>query len=329
MNPVGVVARCGGVLVAAAMLLWAAGSLCSARAEPDRITAGIYLTALNNLNLAAGTVVADFWLWTVVDHERRAPLETAYIVNDAGKTVEAALTDRENGRRWDQQRIRATLNNRFDVSSFPFDHQTVQIVIEDSGATADDLVYVADRERSGVAPDVSLTGWSITGWDIRTEAHPYPTNFGDLRHPGPIQSPRLILSVDVRRHGWALFLEQAVGAFIAFLIMALTFRMPPNQAAIFSGRMGVTAATVFTTLLSLRSNSGIIAAPFGTTLIDRIHLVTMAAGFFAGLSAVTAWGFAQTGRDRMALQFDRSLLSVFVTAYVVIVGTMTVSALAR
>jgi hypothetical protein len=31
----------------------------------------------------------------------------------------------------------------------------------------------------------------------------------------------------------------------------------------------------------------------------------------------------------MALQFDRSLLSVFVTAYVVIVGTMTVSALAR
>jgi hypothetical protein len=116
MNPAGVVARCGGVLVVAAMLLLAAGSFCPAGAEPDRITAGIYLTALNNLNLAAGTVVADFWLWTVVDHERRAPLETAYIVNDAGKTVEAVLTDRENGRRWDQQRIRATLNNRFDVS---------------------------------------------------------------------------------------------------------------------------------------------------------------------------------------------------------------------
>ncbi|HEX9462050.1 MAG TPA: hypothetical protein VGB82_05580 [Alphaproteobacteria bacterium] len=303
----------------------------AAAAEPEQVTIGVFLTGLNNLNFAAGTAAVDFWIWTVVDGETRprSPLETAYIVNEAAKTTEPILTEKQGSRRWDQQRIRATVNNRFDTSHFPFDRQTVQIVIEESFGTTAELLFVADRERSGIAQSVSLTGWSVTGWSVATEEHPYPTNFGDLRHPGPVQSSRLIFNVDLQRHGLALFVDLSIGAVVAFLIMALTFRMNPTLPPIFAGRMGVTAATVFTTLISMRVNSGNIEAPFGSTLIDRIHLVTLGAGFLVGIAAVIARSYAETGSEAAALQLDRRLLPIFVILYAAVVLAMIVGAVWR
>jgi len=317
--------RAGG-LAATVALLACIAAVRPASAEPAKATIGVFLTALNNLSLVTGTVIADFWMWTIADADRAAPLDTAYIVNEAAKTAEPIGTLKDGAHRWDQRRVRATLNQSLDISRFPFDRQTLDIVIEESFATSQDLVYVADREHSGVASSVSLPGWSVTGWNIRTEEHAYPTNFGDLEHPGPVQAARLIFSVNVKRQGTELFVDLSLGAFVAFLIMVLTFRMNPTVPPIFAGRMVVTAATIFTTLVSMRISDTVVAAPLGATVVDRIHLVTLAAGFLVGIAAITSRRYVETGREDMALRLDRRLLPVFLVAYTAIVTAMVLTA---
>jgi len=291
----------------------------AADTEPRRATVGIFVTALNSLSFVTNTVIADFWVWTITDADRRSPLETAFVVNEAAKTAEQIGTEKLGGRRWDQQRIRATLNTRLDVSRFPFDHQLIQIMIEESFDTVKDMVYVADREQSGLDPSVNLTGWEIVGWNIDAAVHKYPTSFGNLEHPEASQSPRILFTVELKRHGVRLFIDMSLGAFIAFFMMVLTFRMNPTLPPVFAGRMGVTVATVFTTLISMRVNASVLAAPFGSTLVDRIHVFTLAAGLLTGIAAVAARYYAETGREAQALALDRRVLPIFMVFYFAVV----------
>ncbi len=126
---------------------------------------------------------------------------------------------------------------------------------------------------------------------------------------------RLVFTLELQREGWSDFIELTLGAFVAFTILALTFRMNPTLPPIFAGRMGVIVASVFTVTLGLRGVNSSLALPIGSSLMDEIHLLTLAAGFAAAVAAATARHFAETGRDSLALALDRRVMSVFIAAY--------------
>jgi hypothetical protein len=95
---------------------------------------------------------------------------------------------------------------------------------------------------------------------------------------------------------------------------------------IFGARMVIIVASLFTTIASMRFNSSSFAFPFGSALPVRIHLVTLAAGFFAALGAVIARHYVESDNEAAALRFDRNALPLFTAAYLIIVGWMIVDA---
>jgi hypothetical protein len=314
----------GAVRVRAALLLLLgvlAGYPAQA-AEPERATMGIYLAGVHGLDFSTGKYSADFWLWSNTPSERFSPVETAYIVNEADKAPEPTKTIRSADSRWDQRRIRADLWADWDVERFPFDYQVLTIAIEESFATANELVYVADTERSGIDPTMKIQGWNVVGWDIHSEEHRDATNFGNPDNPGDDQSTRLVFRLTIHRDGLPLFLDLTLGAFVSFAILALSFRLQPMVPPIFGARMVIIVASLFTAIASMRSNSASFAFPFGSALPVRIHLVTLAAGFLAALGAVIARHFVQIDKEAAALRFDRRAMPVFVAAYVAVVGWM-------
>jgi hypothetical protein len=308
-----------GRLTAAVWMLVAAFCFpSSASAEPEEVTLGLYLTNLSGFNLGAGTFDADFWLWTRTRSDKLAPLESLEIINAATvRQGELTGSDRVNGVRWDQQRVRLTARSDFHTHYFPFDRQKLSIIFEDSLLTSAELVFAVDRDNSRVSRALNIPGWTVLGWNMEVGEHLYITNFGDPSRPGPTPASRIVFSVEIKRQGWLEFIELTLGAFVAFAILALSFRMNPTLPPIFAGRMGVIVASVFTVTISLRNANSAVALPIGSTLVDRIHLLTLAAGFAAAVGAAAVRYVAEGGREADALTFDRWAMPIFVALYIV------------
>jgi hypothetical protein len=293
-----------------------------AAAEPEQASMGIYLAGVHGLDFAGGKYSADFWLWSTVKSERFSPVETAYIVNEADKSPEPTQTIRSADKRWDQRRIRADLWADWNVERFPFDYQVLTIAIEESFARADELVYVADKQNSGIDPTMTIPGWQIIGWDIQSEEHRDATNFGNPAESNGDRSSRLVFRLTIQREGLPLFADLTLGAFVAFAIMAISFRLQPMVPPIYGARMVIIVASLFTAITSMRLNSSSFAFPFGAALPVRIHLVTLAAGCLAALGGVIARHYVQGDNEAAAMRFDRRALPLFVAAYLIVIGWM-------
>lgn len=299
----------------------------AAEAAPEQAKMGIYLAGVHGLDFATGKYSADFWLWSTVGSDLFSPVETAYIVNEADKAPEPTQTIRSADKRWDQRRIRADLWANWNVARFPFDRQVLTIAVEESLTPAEELAYVVDKEHSGIDPSMTIPGWRIVGWDVAAEEHQDATNFGNPAKQGADRSSRLVFRLTIERAGLPLFLDLTLGAFVAFAIMALSFRLQPMVPPIFGARMVIIVASLFTAITSMRLNSSSFAFPFGAALPVRIHLVTLAAGCLAALGGVIARYYVQQDNEAAALRFDARALPLFVAAYVIVVGWMIADAI--
>lgn len=297
------------------------------KGEPDRVTVGVFLSGLHRLDFVEGSFAADFWVWTNNDAGRVAPIETLDIVNEISKRGEEISSKIVDGRRWEQRRIHGVLQTRWNTWHFPFDRQTIKIILEESFATTDDVIYVADQGNSGVDPAIVVPGWRVLGWRIEAAEHAYPTNFGNLDQRAGSRSPRIVFTLDVQRDDAWLFLNLALGALVAFAMLALSFRMNPTLPPTFAGRMGVIAASVFTVVISMRSTQSFVGHEFGATLVDRIHLLTLLAGFIAAVGAAIARYLSETNCEPQALRMDRRFLTPFTIVYVISVGAMIAASL--
>src|SRR5260221_583777 len=182
----------------------------AAAAQPEQAEIGIYLAGVHGIDFAAGKFSADFWLWSNTKSTRFSPVESAYIVNEADKSPEPTQTIRSADRRWDQRRIRADLWADWNVDRFPFDDQTLTIAVEESFATADELVYVPDKRNSGITPTMKGQGWTIVGWDIQSEEHADTTNFGNPEKQGGQRSSRLVFRLTIQHAGLPLFTDRTL-----------------------------------------------------------------------------------------------------------------------
>jgi hypothetical protein len=72
-----------------ALLIADSGHQSPAHAGPDRYKVGAYVTAIHDLNVAAGTFGADLWIWTV-GHLASAGSPADYGVRQRGPGSQAA-----------------------------------------------------------------------------------------------------------------------------------------------------------------------------------------------------------------------------------------------
>jgi len=58
----------------AVLVVWAAPvDRARAAPAPDRYRIGVYVTAIENVDIAAGTFGADFWVWSIAPSAMRDP----------------------------------------------------------------------------------------------------------------------------------------------------------------------------------------------------------------------------------------------------------------
>lgn len=218
-----IILRLLAFVVALALGMAGSGSA-YAQYKPEKIKVGMFITNLFDLNFAQHDVEAQFWMWFNHADASFDPKTAVEIVNARSADVLTNYRDDVPGKGiWDQLKYSAVLDESWNVANYPFDRQTIRIIIESADADARKLQFVPDTEGTKLRRDLTLAGWKIEGMKIFSSSEFYETAYGDpsMNSVGPSIYPRVTVEIDVKRNGWRLLLSTFIGFGLAIALAGI------------------------------------------------------------------------------------------------------------
>ena len=128
---------------------------------------GLYVLNLGKFDIATGAFTADFYLSIKCDNI--CPSQDFEFMNGRASSFEKII-DEPNEKFY---RIQANLVSPIDLKKFPFDKQTMEIIIEDKKKTINELQYVPDLEETGFDKSITFVGWNMEQWNVSIREHTY------------------------------------------------------------------------------------------------------------------------------------------------------------
>ena len=139
---------------------------------PAEARISVIVTSLSKLDLDQGVFHAIFYLGITCTESCQA--EDWDLVNANEYTSE--LTAVEGDTKW--WRVSGTFVFQPNLRLFPFDTQTLPIIIEHEDLSLEELVFVPDEQASEVSSLIGVPGWLIEPYTLTTSEH-YFAAFGE------------------------------------------------------------------------------------------------------------------------------------------------------
>ena len=280
------------------LLAWLSLFLClptllgfsAAHAAPTRVYAGVYLHDVSKFDQKDGVFDVDLELWAKwlgdFDHEKLT------IANAA--EVERTLLGQETDGSWHSARwrVKGTLRGEFPVHQFPFDRQTLAVVLELPEGDGD---LVPDLAGSGMRERFSVTGWLYEpSFSPRVGAEVYRSDLGSIAGEGrPTSVRRAAFEVTLRRPLLTAATKLFLPLLVILLVALVALFVHPKELEV-RASVGVTALLAcFAFQFAVADTMPNVAY---ITLADILFLFSY--GLTAVLLFVSVIAYALNERDR-------------------------------
>jgi hypothetical protein len=293
--------------------------------EVGRVTplTGIFVVSLHDLDTVDGTFGVDYWVWSVYPEGRRNPLESMAFRNAEQVDERLPLTEASGERLWSQRKIRAIVQQDWDLSNFPFDRHVLEIEMEEGFDTAATLTYRPDTANSGYNEEIEIPGWRITDFRLTERTVDYPSDFGDpALSEGESSYSRLVASMEIQRQNTTVFFRLISAACVAMGIALLTFLMLPTDVGVFTARMTLLVGALFATVISMQFGEQTLGATQRINLVDKLHILTLIYIFVAAALTLISRKLCASEETERARRGDRISLQVFGSSFVLITGAL-------
>jgi len=259
----------------------------------------VYLHDISSFDQKDGVFDADIELWAKwrgeLDHEK-------LMIANAGAVERTFLgVDDDHGWRSARWRVRGTLRGEFPLHSFPFDEQTIAVVLE---LPEDEGRLVPDLASSGMAERFSLTDWHYTPeFDPDVSEEVFMSDLGNLAHEGsPTLMRRVAYQVRLTRPIVPVILKLFLPLGIIMLVALASLFVAPDQIEARSA-MGVTALLSCFAFQFTVSDS--LPAVAYLTLADSLFILAYIVSTVTVIVTITSYGLAHRGKHRAAVWVDR------------------------
>jgi hypothetical protein len=180
--------------------------------DPAQVKVGFLLKSVTSYNMKEGRFEANFFLSYSSDKpmpDGIRPHFTNGIVEEDSLVIQIA--DEPTFKLWS---FHATFFSVPDLRNFPFDHQKLEIGIEEDDVGIDQMQFVVDEEYINLDSDFVLPGWEVRYQEVHVLEHFYPDRFehDDLYYP------RFVFRLGISRYGTHAIFTVYVPAFIIMLI---------------------------------------------------------------------------------------------------------------
>jgi hypothetical protein len=282
------------------------------RTDAERVTIGVYLKDVPDIDVKSNTYLADFYIWFrwqgTLDPTRTFELTNAVeswdIMKVATYDVPETLPD---GSHYQVYHIQTHLNHAFPLHDYPFDEQDLVIEVEDNAHQTDELTYVNDDGASNYHTGIEIPGWQLRKMTTTVTEAAYRTNFGDPRvKAGGDHYSHYTFSVHVTRPVFGYLIKTILPIAIVILITFVVFLI---QSKYFEGRLGLAITSLISAVALQLTASGDLPLVGYMVLLDKVYDVSYLVIFLTLLESVIAVRLVDAGREADALRLDRIALS--------------------
>lgn len=271
-------------------------------ADPQELTAGVYIINIGKIDLQTGSYDLDFYFWIStsdpsVDFTKEKPRFD--FMNAQRITVDQSTLEPN----YYEVRVRGTFLKNMDFRNYPFDKQQVTVEVE-GFETVDKLVFVPDTAASGHDSLINVPGWNIGENESTILVHQYPDG----------AYSRYMFSFVIERAALSSFLKTIFPVLIITTIAMLAFWMSPTN---FSPRIGLAASTLLAAVAAHLNAANQIPPVGYLTLMDKVMLVVYALFLNNLLSMVLQMRLVDHKREEEAAKVNakmRKLMPVIIGA---------------
>lgn len=227
--------------------------------KPQEIVVALYLLNVGKYDISNGEFLADFYL--DFKHDIGVDPTGFEFINGRAKSSELILsTPTEHF-----YRIQASLYSSPDLHDYPFDTQTLSIIIEDKRYTMQKQLYVPLLAESHLDDSIVFPGWDITNWTAGTEVHKYD-NWNE-------EFSQFIFSIEITRTKISSFIKNFVPVFFLLWCAMVSFVVDFKSA---DKRIMMSGTTLAATVIFHVSLTQKIPPVGYFTFLDKFMLLTYA-----------------------------------------------------
>lgn len=282
--------------------------------KADTCHVGVFITDIFDLNLSEKSFKTSFWIWFNYKKDSLDVLNNAEITNAKDYSYSLATTEQRGNTKYAAQKGKAEIKKIWDITHFPLDKQHLKVVVESGDKGFHDLVFIADTINSKCDNVVTLDGWKIQNFKIKSSKRTYITNYGDpaLKQGASSSFATVEFSVDIIRESGGLFFKLFTGLYVAFGISLLVFFMGPENAE----RFGLLVGSLFAAIANKYVVDGMLPDSIKYTLVDKIHVMTFCYVLINLIITVVAYRLYSAERTTLAQKVDKWSFWIVLGSYI-------------
>jgi len=289
---------------------------CIAKATPDTVRTGIYVTSVHNIDFKDMEYTVDFWLWLKYKNKDFDFLQNLEIPQAKTVTKSFSTVDSSNGEMYVQMKIQCVMKDSWKINNFPFDRQALRLSLENSQFDSKALVFVPDERGKHFDPRFTLKGWNIDSFIVTSGIKKYETDFGDNTLPSPhteysAYRVRMSLSRDATPLFWKMFL----GMYLAFMISYMCFYIHADNI---DSRFGLSVGSLFAAIGNKYIIDSSLPDSSTFTLVDTLHGITLFCIFLVVSSSAFSLRLVKQNKLKQANRFDMIAAQVLLGLYIII-----------
>jgi len=228
-----------------------------------------------DINYVKGTYRVNLFVWvtsTTVNYNFDEYLDIHHAIDKKIELVMMDSTNYINGHKvyWSEVRLNIEVLQKFDISRFPFDHQSVNLGLE--FAYNDPQFFIINlSKKNSIIPKTIPKDWKILSTKHFLKPYHYDTNFGA---PGVNTFNFNVLHLDYifTRESYTLFIKLFFALFISFLIACSSLFLPNNNA---EAKISMIIGGLFGSITNKYITDSLLPVNNTWDLSDKIHSLTI------------------------------------------------------
>ena len=285
---------------------------------PNEVLFGVYLISLHSFDFKQDSFNFSCYAWWKTTNKNYKPTDTVEIANALTSNIRYSPPDQEADYYLSQARYYGQIHQAWDITHFPFDHQILTIAFEDFALDKSSLIFKPDLLQSNTPKNFTIPGWDILNFKVSVSDFVYDSSFGDASIEANKYS-RLIVTIDIKRHGWRLFFTYYVGFILSAFLCAITMFIDIDDAEEMASKLSLVTGAIFATVGNKYILDNSLPASDGLTLSDIMQITSFGLVLITVIIALACHDLYLWKKKNLARWIYNLLCSTSLIAYIVIV----------
>jgi len=294
------------------------------------VIVGAHINDIQQLDFKTNNYVIDLYVWFRWQSPDADPSKTMEFMNrfasDDNLREELTETPDElpDGRRYSIIRYQGLFSTKFQLAEFPFDTQSLTVVMEDTLEGSATQIYVPDgKSPVKVNPIITLPGFSMGTPTMHISKYTYATDFGDPTVPKAEPYSRVTVSIPLARPVVAMSIKTFVPIILIVACALFVYFVRPIYV---EGRIGLGITALLTLVaIQLTATSSLPDVDY-LLMLDQVFLLAYLFIIVALARVVaTSWQGEGEGEEQAIKTNDRrwalGTLALYLVASIAVLWT--------